>query len=224
MSSVPPGTAKALEAISPSYNEIDALNRLQLYQALISNSMMHFFREPIVVGLPQTGPLSSIRQAAAYIHEAGDSYREWRRTTSQSLQKGYAQQILQEERERLTHRLSGEIGHQLFTLTSMNLTPAAQTTLEGILHTAADLQNTLLLQKAEYRVVFFRRQEDEEIGFDDHKMETINDLDTSMDDVGIERKFSFCVFPCLEKFGDEYGEHANVRNVLLKASVCCDVG
>jgi hypothetical protein len=57
-------------------------------------------------------------------------------------------------------------------------------------------------------------------------MEIINDVD-DMDDDGdtrIERIFSFCVFPCLEKFGDEFGEKVDVRNVLLKAKVCCGVG
>jgi hypothetical protein len=225
LSSVPPETAKALEAISPSYRKIDTSNRLALYQALISSSMMHIFRESIVVGLPETGPLASVRQVAAHIHDAGASYREWCRTTIQSLKRSDAEQILLQERERLTHRLCSEIGHQLFTLTSMNLTPAAQITLENILHTAADLQNTLLLQKAQYRVLFFRNQGDAEIRYDDHKMESINDFDTSIDDDPItEHKFSFCVFPCLEKFGDEYGEHANVQNVLLKASVCCETG
>ena len=225
LSAVPPETAKALAAILPNYRKVDASNRLALYQALISSSMMHIFRESIVVGLPETGPLSSIRQLAAYMHGAGADFQEWRRTTVRSLGKSDAQKILQQERERLTHRLCSEIIHQLFTLTSVNLTPAAQTTLESILQGAVALQNTLLLQKAQYRILFYRNEEGHEIAFDDQKMEVINDIDSSSeDDMVVERKFSFCVFPCLEKSGDEYGEHANVRNVLLKASVCCHAG
>jgi hypothetical protein len=223
MCNLPPETAQTLETVSPNYSKIDPSNRLALYQALISNVMMRIFREPIVVGLPETGPLSSVRQVAAYIHDASANYRDWRRVTIQNLQKSEAQQILRRERETLTHRLCGEIAHQLFTLTSTNLTPAAQDTLRGIFQSAADLQNTLLLQKAQYRILFFCNERERNVRFDERTMESINDLDGSMDtDMVVERKFSFCVSPCLDKFGDEYGEHANVRNVLLKASVCCD--
>jgi hypothetical protein len=43
------------------------------------------------------------------------------------------------------------------------------------------------------------------------------------DDLG-RRQFMFCVTPCLEKYGDEWGENAEVVNVLLRARVCCGVG
>jgi hypothetical protein len=59
-------------------------------------------------------------------------------------------------------------------------------------------------------------------------MESVNDLDNMVDDDGdvdpSDRQFLFCVFPCLEKFGDEWGENSQVSNVLLKARVCCGVG
>ncbi|KAF2689194.1 hypothetical protein K458DRAFT_400001 [Lentithecium fluviatile CBS 122367] len=222
LSNVPPETAKALEEIVPAYRSIDPSDRLALYQALISSAMMNIFREPIIVGLPESGPLASMRQIAAYIYDADADYCDWRRTTIRSLEKSNAKGMLREEQERLTHRLSNEIGHHLFTLTSMNLTPNAQTTLAGILDAAAGLQNTLLLQKAQYRLLFFRNQNDQEVRFDEERMDSINNLDNGMDDdMAIDRRFAFCVFPCLEKSGDEYGEHADVRNVLLKASICC---
>lgn len=224
LNNIPPETARALEAVSPHYKNIDSSDRLALYQAVISSTMMHIFREPIVIGLPQTGPLATIRQLAAYIHDAGADYREWRRVTIRSLEKSEAKHALQQEREKLVHRLSGEIGHHLFTLTSINLTPNAQAALIGILDAVADLQHTLQLQKAQYRVHLFRNHEGHQICFDDSRMESINDIDSSMDedgDIDVERRFAFCVFPCLEKFGDEYGENADVRNVLLRATVCC---
>lgn len=227
LSNIPPETVEALKAVSPNYKSISPSDRLALYQALISNTMMHLFRDPIIIGLPETGPFAPIRQLAAFMHDAGAEYREWRRTTIRCLEKSEAKHALLQEKEKSIHRLSNEIGHQLFTLTSMNVTGNAQSGLEGILNAAADLQHTLLLQKAQYRVVFFRNQESQQIYFDERRMESINDLDDSTDedgDVVVDRKFAFCVFPCLEKFGDEYGENAEVSNVLLKARVCCGVG
>jgi hypothetical protein len=225
LSIVPLETAKALGAISPNYTNISRSNRLALYQALVSSTMMHIFLEPIVLGLPETGPLASMRQLAAFIHDIGTEYHEWRRTTIRTLENSRAKQLLQKGREKLMHRLCSEIEHQLFTLTSVNLTSNAQATLEGILYAAADFQNTLLLQKAQYKVIFFRNQEGLEVEFDDCRMESINDLDDSIgDDMVIDRKIAFCVFPCLEKIGDEYGEHVDIRNILLKASVCCGDG
>lgn len=224
LSSIPTETVRALEAISPVYKTIDPTDRLALYQALISSAMMHIFREPIIVGLPETGPLAPIRQLAAYIHNTGADFREWRRTTIRSLEKSEAKHTLHQEKVKLVHRLSSEVGHQLFTLTSINLTQNAQSTLMGMLNATADFQHTLLLQKAQYRLHFFNGQEGHL--FDEGRMESVNDLDGGLDEDGdvVQRRFAFCVFPCLEKFGDEYGENTEVRNVLLKARVCCGVG
>jgi hypothetical protein len=98
----------------------------------------------------------------------------------------------------------------------------------GVLRTAADLQRMLALQKARYQVRFFRDADTGgRLNFDERRMESVNDLDNMVDDgeVGsLNRRFIFCVFPCLEKFGDERGENTQVSNVLLKARVCCGVG
>ncbi|KAF2800751.1 hypothetical protein K505DRAFT_412799 [Melanomma pulvis-pyrius CBS 109.77] len=227
-SNVSSDTAKALEVINPRYINIDPTDRLALYQALISSALMRIFRENFIIGLPDTGPLAPIRQLAAYIHNTGSDYREWRRNTIRSLERSEARQQLQVERDNLLHKMAGEIGHRLFTLTSINLSPSAQTSLLGILNTAADLQHALLVQKAQYQVHFFRNQDDgRDVYFDEERMDAINDFDNGLDedgDVFTERKFSFCVFPCLEKFGDEWGEKIDVRNVLLKARVCSGAG
>ncbi|KAF2463459.1 uncharacterized protein BDR25DRAFT_307750 [Lindgomyces ingoldianus] len=219
---VPRETARALELISVHYNKIGLTNRLAFYQAMISSNLMHLFREPICIGLPETGPLAPIRQLATSMHDTGSEYREWRRTTIRALEKSPARQQLQQEKERLLHNISSQIQHQLFSVTSTNLTPQAQLSLLGILNAAADLQHVLLLQKAQYKVHFFRDQECGRVSFDESRMDSINDND--MDDDFIDRKFCFCVFPLLEKFGDEAGENVDVRNVLLKARVCCGVG
>ncbi|KAF2105332.1 hypothetical protein BDV96DRAFT_376991 [Lophiotrema nucula] len=221
-------TLKALGSITSEPASIDSTDRLAFYQSIVSSYIMQLFREPICIGLPETGPLAPIRQLAAYIHDAGSDYREWRRSTIRALEKSIAKQQLQAEKERVLHNLVGEIRDLLFDLTSVNLSQPAQASLFGILLTAADLQQALLLQKAQYKVEFFRNFRNEEgeghrTAFDPAQMENIN-AEMDEDDVFKEKTLSFCVFPCLEKFGDEVGENSQVRNVLLKARVCCGVG
>lgn len=218
--------AEALRIIYPKYETITSSDRLAFYQSIIANTLMQIFREPTCVGLPQVGPLATIRQLATYIHDAGSEYREWRRTTIRALEKSEARHELQQEREKQLHRTADYIRDQLFSVTSASLAPSAQVSLLSILHAAADLQHTLLLQKAQYKILFFCRNEVSEIIFDEERMESVNDIDSmdEDDDTSSQQGFAFCVFPCLEKFGDEFGEKTEVRNVLLKARVCSGVG
>ncbi|KAJ4297873.1 hypothetical protein N0V90_005772 [Kalmusia sp. IMI 367209] len=227
LSNVPLATAKELTAVSPTYEQVGPSDRLALFQALVANAMMRIFNEPIIVGLPQTGPLAPLRHVATVIYGSGAEYRSWRHATIRSLQKCEAKYSLQEEKEKQMHRLAADVIHHLFVLTSATLPIDAQSALESILNATADFQNTLLLQKAQYKMQFFRKQGNAETGFDDNRMESINELDEFVDEEGdtvVHRAFSFCIFPCLEKFGDEYGNHAEVSNVLVKARVCCSVG
>lgn len=220
---LPPETVRALESIHPHYTKIGSTDRLALYQSIVSSTIMYLFREPICIGLPESGPLAPIRQIAAYLHDAGSDYREWRRTTIRALEKNSAKQQLQDEKQKLLQKLCSQIQQHLFSLTSTNMTLAAQATLMSILSAAADLQHTMLLQKAQYKVHFFRNQDRAEVLYDENKMDAIND-DAMDEESFVDRKFDFCVFPLLEKFGDEVGENLEVRNVLLKARVCCGVG
>ena len=227
-STVSKDTARALQGICLDPESITSVDRLPFYQAVIASALMHVFREPICLGLPETGPLAPIRQLAAYIHDSGSSYREWRRSTIRALENSEARHALHEGKEQQLHRIAGEIEHQLFSLTSTNLTPHSQTSLVAILRDAAEVQHMLLLQKAHYQIVFFRSGlgKESHVSFDAERMEAVNDVD-DMDedgDTNTERKFMFCVFPCLEKYGDEFGEGVDVRNVLLKAKVCCGDG
>jgi hypothetical protein len=220
-------TAKTFERIHPRYATVSSSNRLPFYQSVVANALMQVFEETICIGLPSSGPLTAIRQLAAFIHDTGSEYREWRRATIRALEKSEAKHALQEEKESLLHRLVGDIEHQLFSLTSSNLPANARAALLDILHRAADLQQTLLLQKAQYKLRFFRHNGAHEAEFDGKWMESINDFDDEMgedDDTGVKRGSWFCVFPCLEKFGDEFGEKAEVSNVLLRAKVCSGVG
>ncbi|ORY11640.1 hypothetical protein BCR34DRAFT_565015 [Clohesyomyces aquaticus] len=215
-------TARALEMINSNYARIDLTDRLAFYQAIVSSNLMHIFGEPICIGLPETGPLAPIRQLAMFIQDNGPEFREWRRATIRVLEKSPTCQQLRQEKERMLHNMSSQIQHHLFAVTSINMTPQAQASLVAILNAAAELQTMLLLQKAHYKVHFFRDEECGGVYFDEARMESVND---EMDeDVFEDRSFSFCVFPLLEKFGDEVGENLEVRNVLLKARVCCGVG
>ncbi|CAI6268707.1 unnamed protein product [Periconia digitata] len=221
-SNLTPDVTKALEVISPDYKSIN--DRLALYQALIASTLMQLFREPLVVGVSESGPLAPLRHAAIVMKRNSSGYSEWRRCTVRSLEaiEGAA---IQQERGRVLHRLVDSICLQLFTLTSASATPHAQQSLEHILNTAADIRRTLLLQKAEYIIHFFRNPDSHSIRFDETRMESIHDIDGPDEDgvMSLDREFGFCVFPSLEKFGDEHGDNADVNNVLLKARVCCEL-
>ncbi|KAF2017105.1 hypothetical protein BU24DRAFT_388069 [Aaosphaeria arxii CBS 175.79] len=196
------------------------------YRPLVSNAIMPIFREAIYVGLPETGPLSAARQLASCICSNTAEYHEWRRATVRALEKSTGEPTLRQERQNIVHRIANNIQHQLFTLTSMNLTPQAETTLHSIILAAADLQHLLLMQKAQYAVLFFRSQDGKAQPFDGQRMEDVNNFDALDEDgdVFLDRRFAFCVFPCLEKFGDEFGDRPDISNVLLPARVCCGVG
>jgi hypothetical protein len=223
---LPVETVNALRSLTPTYELIEKTDRLALYQGLVSSALMQVFEEPLVVGLPLAGPLATIRLFAEGIQDKGSEYREWRRATIRAIEKSKVCRSLEQGKSDFLHTIAGEIAHLLFTLTSVNLTSAAQSALEAILNATADLQRTLALQKARYQVLFFHHaKSNEDSGFDDRRMESDQDLDSMDEHDGLpERQFLFCVFPCLEKFGNEWGEDEDMGNVLLKARVCCGVG
>ncbi|KAF2829878.1 hypothetical protein CC86DRAFT_453437 [Ophiobolus disseminans] len=208
---LPAGTIKALRALTPAYEAIENMDRLALYQAIVSNALMQIFEEAVVIGLSVTGPLGALRAFAQSMNLSGTEHREWRRVTVRLLEsKDEVSSVLQQGKNEVLHRIREEIAHLLFTLTNANLTPNAQVALMGILNTAADLQRTLALQKAQYQVLFFHNADSVgQIGFDERRMESVNDMDSMVDDdmISSKRQFLFCVFPCLEKSGDEWGEN-----------------
>lgn len=217
--------AKAFEPITPDYSSLDSTQKIPFYQAVVISNMMYLFKEPICIGLPETGPLATLPQLARYIHDSGANYREWRRTTIRAIETSQAKAILAEGRQKLLHRLSLRIQSQLSAVSGIELASSSHPALLALLQYAADLQHMLLLQKAQYKVHFFRHPGDEHmVAFDPATMISITDEDDMDEDMYGDRKFDFCVFPLLEKFGDEVGENLQVSNVLLKARVCCGVG
>ena len=226
LSNLPKETAEVLSALNPRYmTNIQSTDKLALYQAIVSTSLIRILDNSIVFGLPSIGPLAALRQIAEHTQHLGPTYREWVRATIQLLERSEANGEIKKENEASLHRLTGEITHVLFTLTSVSLAPNAQSTLAGILKDAVDLQRTLALQKARYQLPFFRCQ-DGNMRFDDRTMEAVNDIDPAMEDdtdMNVDRTFLFCAFPGLIKYGDEWGEHSEMSNVLLKARVCSGV-
>ncbi|KAI4626435.1 hypothetical protein J4E83_003585 [Alternaria metachromatica] len=226
LDSLPKETEEVLSALNPLYSvNIRSTDKLALYQAVVSNSLMQIFDAPIVFGLPSTGPFGALRPFVEHTRHLGTTYREWVRATVQVLERSEANGDIETEREASLHRLTGEISHILFTLTSVSLPQPAQSVLTGILKDAMGLQRTLALQKARYQLLFFRCQ-DASMQFDDRTMEAVNDVDPAVEDgadMDVDRRFLFCAFPGLVKWGDEWGEHAEMSNVLLKARVCSGV-
>ncbi|KAH7075674.1 hypothetical protein BKA63DRAFT_303474 [Paraphoma chrysanthemicola] len=223
---LPAETVTALRSLTPAYEAIEKTDRLALFQALVSHALMQILSEPIVLGLSASGPLAAARVFAESIQDTGVEYTEWRRATIRAIDHSKAAELIHEEKNKALQKIAGEITDLLGTLTSVSISPNAHSTLLGILSTAADLQRTLAQQKARYQVLFFRSIDGADPAFDKHRMDSINDLDDDMDDDGkvAGNDLLFCVFPCLQKFGDERGENLDVNNILLKARVCCGVG
>ncbi|KAF2281476.1 uncharacterized protein EI97DRAFT_463800 [Westerdykella ornata] len=219
---VPAEGAKVLDRIYPAYRQLKPSDRLPLYQSIVAHALREIFEENVVLGLPASGPLAPIRQLATCIQGAGSEFGDWRRATIRALEKSGMKHIVGEERAKMLHQLSADIERQLFALTSTQLTRNAKSELLAIVHSTADLQHALLLQKARYRLRFFSHDGNTQIFFDDRKMEPVNDVEDRPVEQGgmaIERTFGFCVFPCIEKFGNEFEETNHIRNVLLRARV-----
>ncbi|EUC31722.1 hypothetical protein COCCADRAFT_100566 [Bipolaris zeicola 26-R-13] len=225
LENIPKETEETVCKLYPQYrNGIQGADKFALYQAIISTSLMPIFETPLVFGLPKS--LTAIQSFADEVQGSGPAYSEWKRATIQVLENSRVQPDLIREREELLHRILGDICHLLFTLTSTTVTSSAQSALSGILKNAVDFQRTLALQKARYQLLFFR-SEGKKMCLDDRTMEAINDVDSTTDDdtpMETDRTFLFCVFPGLVKHGDEWGEHDEMSNVLLKARVCSGFG
>ncbi|USP80914.1 hypothetical protein yc1106_08188 [Curvularia clavata] len=222
---LPKETEDTIHALYPQYrNGIQGADKFALYQAVVSNSLMDIFQIPLVFGLPAS--LAAIQTFASQVQDGGAAYCDWKRATIQVLESSSVQKDIAKERERLLHRILGDICHLLFTLTSTTVTSSAQTALHGILKSTVELQQTLALQKSRYELLFFRSP-GAPMHLDDRTMEAINDVDSTTDDdsaMETDRTFLFCAFPGLVKHGDEWGEHLEMSNVLLKARVCSGFG
>ncbi|KAF2199166.1 hypothetical protein GQ43DRAFT_126954 [Delitschia confertaspora ATCC 74209] len=215
--------ANLLESITPNYWRTDSTHKVALYQAIVTSNIMSLFNSPLLIGLPKTGTLATFSELATYIQDAGSEYREWVRITVRTLEKSQAKETLTQERETVLHQLSLLIRNQLQAISGVTLPLPAHSSLLAILQSVADLQHLLVLQKAEYKTHFFYAN-GRDMNFDSSSMESINDDEDGDGDTAEYRTVAFCVFPMLEKFGDETGEDMEVSNILMKAKVCSNVG
>ncbi|KAI8934651.1 hypothetical protein NX059_008342 [Plenodomus lindquistii] len=226
----PSETMDVVSAMLPNAVNVASVDKLALCQAIVSHFCMRFFEERLLVGLPDTSPsdladaapLDAIRRCDQALQNGGVVHREWQRATIRAIEQSSVGDLIRQSRDNLTHQIAREIGHVLFTITSVSLSQRANSALTNILRTAADVQRMIALQRARYQVTFFRPIERVGFKFDRCKMEVVNDLDNDMEDGSIfaERDILFCVSPCLEKYGDEQGENLETNNVLFKAKIC----
>lgn len=217
---IPEMFVKMLQSIKIDYKTIGGADKLALYQAITSRVLMQIFDEPLVVGMPDQGIYAGLRIFVGGTQRTGPEYLEWRRATLGLIESAPEAETVSwrnHELERLADQLEGIMS----SISSTELTPSARSALLSIMSSAASLQRTLCLQKAEYRVVFFDTLAGRYHHFDDRAMEPINDLDDAMDESNepdTRREFAFCVFPCLQKLGHDFD------NVIFKARVCSGVG
>ncbi|KAJ8117773.1 hypothetical protein OPT61_g1101 [Boeremia exigua] len=217
-----PSTAvQMLQSIKGDYQDIDGADKLALYQAIVSRMLMHIFEEPLVVGMPDQDIFVGLRAFFNGTQHADAESLEWRRATLRVIERSVHAATVRDWRQRRLEILAFELEAIMRSISSTELSSSARSVLIGIMTSAAELQQTLCLQKAEYGVVFFGTPHDQHHHFDDHTMEPVNDLEYTMEEGGgpnRQREFVFCVFPCLEKYDN------GIENIILRARVCCGVG
>ncbi|KAJ4364247.1 hypothetical protein N0V95_000869 [Ascochyta clinopodiicola] len=221
----PSATTELLRSIKTNYEVIKPTDKLALYQAIASRVLMRIFDELVVFGMPGWGMYAGVRAFSAEIQNAGAEFCDWRRATLRVIERDQLGSAFPEQKHRTLQALATELEAILLSITSTELTPSARATLLSILNTAAELQRTLCLQKAQYHVLFFKSLETDH--FENLTMEPVNDLEYTMDDGNGQhtaRMFSFCVFPCLKKLGRANGADTELGNIIFKARVCCGVG
>jgi hypothetical protein len=228
LSNITPEANYNLRSILPDYKNLRASDRLAFSQAVVADALMAVFQDVIIIGMRPAGLLADIKRFANQIQNPGFSeFSEWRRATIRLLESSSEQQAeMRQIKETLLHTIARAVQHSLQALTSITMTTDAYDVLLSIVSTAMELQLTFSLQKARYEVVFFSNH-DTRVDFDDRTMEAINVLEGTVDedsDMHIDRTFRFCVFPGLIKSGDEWGQHPEISNVLLKARVCTGAG
>lgn len=222
---LPEASLRVLRSIKSDFGNVDAADKLAFYQAVVSRTLMRMFDDPWFFGMPDRGPYGGLQDFAAMLEMRGVDSREWRRVTLRLVERVTLSDVMSGwEREQLAS-LASELEGLMLSMSSTEITSSARYALIGILKAAADLQRTLCLQKAAYKVIVFVFPWDDFLDhdhqFDDRTMEPINELEEPMDEQTgpqIHRKFKFCVFPCLQKIDD------GVEHIIFRARVCSGVG
>ncbi|KAF1929398.1 uncharacterized protein M421DRAFT_100498 [Didymella exigua CBS 183.55] len=219
---LPEASTSVLSTIKAHYACVDGADKLPLYQAIVSCTLMRIFDEPVVVGMPDEGIYAGLRAFAKSAPSSVVEIRDWKRMTLQVTERSTPSAELRSWKNKRLGLLANELENIMSSISSTDIASSARSALIGIMNTAADLQRILCLQKTGYQVNFFDSLDGTHYHFDDRTMESINDLEESMDDDSEpyvhHHDFAFCVFPCLQKVGKD------VENIVFKARVCCGVG
>ncbi|OCK75353.1 hypothetical protein K432DRAFT_419831 [Lepidopterella palustris CBS 459.81] len=210
----------SLNAINPNYKQTLPTEKISLYQAIVASNMMNIFDEACCVGIPENGALASVRHLADYFQGGKtQQFQEWRRVTIRMLGTGTGNELIKKNTQLLLQEMATRIEGILSAISGVKTNQSMRISIINILQTAVDLQNVLLSQRAQYKVTFIHNETDTiQQPFDILRMDPVNEED---DDDANDKGFRFCVFPVLEKFGNETGENLDVRNIVLKGRVFC---
>ncbi|KAF2497694.1 hypothetical protein BU16DRAFT_322264 [Lophium mytilinum] len=229
-------TVGVLESIHPKFRSFETADKIGLYQAVVAYKAMKIFEENMCVGLPISGILSETRQLAESFQvpggqqdsqsmsnpdSEGPDFRDWRRSTIRMIQGSPLKDVLKDGKRVLIHSLVESTLDTLEEISGVTKTDAIQSSLYNIFDSVGDLQSTFLSQKAQYSVSFILYDRIENAPkFDFQKMEPVNEVEED-DSNFLDPEFRYCVYPNLEKSGDELGARPEIRNILLKSRVVC---
>ncbi|KAF2804062.1 uncharacterized protein BDZ99DRAFT_575717 [Mytilinidion resinicola] len=185
-------TIAVLEAISPQFRSFEPTDKISLYQAVVAYKTMKIFEENMCVGLPISGVLSETRalaksfQAQGYQQDSqpmskpdseGPDFRDWRRSTIRMIQGSPLKDTLKEGKFVLIHSLVESTLNILEEISGVTKSDAIQSSLYNIFDSVANLQSTLLSQKARYSILFVLHDGMENAPkFDAQKMEPVNEF------------------------------------------------
>lgn len=220
LDNLPETNAKMLRSIKSDYQRIDEADKFALYQAIVSRILMQVFKEPFCVGMPDHGIYIGLKTLCKDAWHHRTELHEWRRTTIRMIEKSKQVETIDGWRDQKLHALADECEAIMRLISSTGLTSSARSALVSIMMLAANFQRTLLLQKAEYSVDFFDALDKQDHCVDQLAMEPVNDVENfaeECNDSDAQRRFNFCVFPCLKKVQD------NSETIVSRARVCCSV-
>jgi hypothetical protein len=217
---LPEAVAPMLRSIKADYQTINEADKLAFYQAIVSRILVQVLEEPLCVGMPDHGIYIGLKTLCKDARHHRTELREWRRTTIRMIEKSKQAETVDSWRDQKLHALADDCEAIMRLISSTGLTSSARSALVGIMMLAAKLQRILLLQKAEYSVVFFDALDKQDYRVDYLTMEPVNDVEDfaeEWNDSDAQRRFNFCVFPCLRKVQDD------LETTVFRARVCCSV-
>jgi hypothetical protein len=217
---LPGATAQILRSIKANYQSIEEADKLALYQAIVSRVLMQILEEPLCVGMPDRGIYVGLKAFCKDAQHHRTELREWRRATVRMIEKSKQADTIDSWRDQKLRSLADECEAFMRLISSTGLTSSARSALVSIMILASDLQRTLLLQKAEYSVIFFDTLDQQDYRVDQLAMEPVNDVEYFAEECNNsdgQRRFNFCVFPCLRKVQNDS------ETIVFRARVCCSI-